>query len=39
MIMEENLDIPNKLLTIRFNPFGRVNGGAVANTINIVLRG
>ena len=38
-IREENLDIANKLLTIGFNPFGGVNGEAVANTINIVLRG
>lgn len=39
-IMEENLDIANKLLTIRFNnPFSTVNGEADVNTINIVLRG
>ena len=38
-IREENLDIANKLLTIRFNPFSSVNGEAVVNTINIVLRG
>ena len=38
-IREESLDIANKLLTIRFNPFSSVNGEAVTSTINIVLRG
>ena len=38
-IREENLDIPNKLLTIRFTPYSIVNDEAVVNTINIVLRG
>ena len=38
-IREENLDIANKLLTVRFNPFSRANDEAVVNTINIVLRG
>ena len=38
-IREENLDIPNKLLTIRFTPSSIVKDEAVVNTINIVLRG
>lgn len=38
-IMEESLDIANKMLIIRFNPFSRLNGEAVANKVNIVLRG
>ena len=38
-IREESLDIPNKLLTVRFNPSTIVNGEPVENAINIVLRG
>lgn len=38
-IMEETLDIANKLLIIRFNPFSRTNREANTNKVNIVLRG
>ena len=38
-IREENLDIANKMLTIKFNPFSNHNGEANTNTVNIVLRG
>ena len=38
-IRETSLDIANKLLTVRFTPFSNGNGGAVAHTLNIVLRG
>lgn len=38
-IREENLDIANKMLTIRFNPFSNINGEANTNKVNIVLRG
>lgn len=38
-VMEENLDIANKLLTIKFNPFSRLNGEAVSSSVNIILRG
>lgn len=38
-IMEETLDIANKMLIIRFNPFSRLNGEANTNKVNIVLRG
>ena len=38
-ISEENLDIANKMLTIKFNPFSNHNGEANTNKVNIVLRG
>lgn len=38
-IMEETLDIANKMLIIRFNPFTRFTGETTPNKVNIVLRG
>ena len=38
-IREENLDIVNKMLTIKFNPFSHSDDEANTNKVNIVLRG
>lgn len=38
-ILEENLDIDNKILVIKFNPFSRLDGKSVSGSVNIVLRG
>ena len=38
-IREENLDIVNKRLTIKFNPFSHSDDEADTNKVNIVLRG